>query len=174
MLYTDLDPKLSYVLAVTYANDHVYKRVQSLWANGEQLHEPFAIPKSAAVRLVVKVPQSLTKTGKLALQFRLHGEANVTVSIAELWANAPAKQTLRIDDAFGLYPFLSGKILDLTYEPLAGVAVKIFVQGQSNPLFDVKSGADGSFVIPQRRFEESFTEERFAHRCRDRQPLRNA
>jgi hypothetical protein len=74
MLYSELDPTLSYVLAVTYPNDHVYKRVQSLWGNGVQLHEPFAIPKSAAVRLVVKVPQSLTKTGKLALQFRLHGD----------------------------------------------------------------------------------------------------
>jgi len=29
-VYDDLDPKLSYVLALTYASDHVYKRVQSL------------------------------------------------------------------------------------------------------------------------------------------------
>ncbi|HEX2974089.1 MAG TPA: hypothetical protein VHP11_17280 [Tepidisphaeraceae bacterium] len=28
-VYTNLDPKLSYVLALTYASDHVYKRVQS-------------------------------------------------------------------------------------------------------------------------------------------------
>ena len=149
MLYTDLDSRLSYVLAVTYANDHVYKRVQSLWANGEQLHEPFALPAAKAVRIVVRVPQSLTKAGKMALQFRLHGEANVTVSVVELWADAPAKQTLRICDAFGLYPFVSGKILDMTYEPVAGAAVKVFAQGQSKPLFDVKSGADGSFTIPK-------------------------
>jgi hypothetical protein len=149
MLYSDLDPTLSYVLAVTYPNDHVYKRVQSLWGNGVQLHEPFAIPKSAAVRLVLKVPQSLTKTGRLALQFRLHGEANVAVAIVELWANAPAEQTLRICDAFGIYPFVSGKVLDMTYEPVPGAAVKIFAQGQSNAFFDVKSGADGSFIIPK-------------------------
>jgi hypothetical protein len=154
MLYTDLDPKLSYVLAVTYANDHVYKRVQSLWANGEQLHEPFALPPAKAARLVVRVPKSVTKTGKMALQFRLHGEENVTVSVVELWANAPAKQTLRICDVFGLYPNLSGKILDMTYEPVAGAAIEVFQRENDKPLAVVKSGADGSFNMPRRALKD--------------------
>ena len=34
-VYEHLDPDASYVLALTYASDHVYKRVQSLEANGD-------------------------------------------------------------------------------------------------------------------------------------------
>src|SRR5947208_8866345 len=32
-VYTNLNPALSYLLALTYASDHVYKRVQSLEAD---------------------------------------------------------------------------------------------------------------------------------------------
>jgi beta-galactosidase/beta-glucuronidase len=150
MLYSDLDPKLSYVLAVTYANDHVYKRVQSLWANGEQLHEPFALPAAKAVRVVVRVPESVTKTGKMALEIRQHNGPNATASIVELWADGPAtKDALKISDVVGLYPDLSGKILDMTYEPVVGAAVEVSLPGDDKPFAAVKSDADSSFHISQ-------------------------
>lgn len=148
MLYADLDPNLSYVLAITYANDHVYKRVQSLWANGEQLHEPFALPAAKAARVVVRVPKSLTKDGKLALEIRQHNGPNATMSIVELWANAPTNQSaLQITDVVGLYPELSGQILDMTYESVAGAAVEVFLPQNDKPVATAKSGSDGSFHI---------------------------
>ena len=55
-VYEHLDPDASYVLALTYASDHVYKRVQSLEANGVVLHGPYALPKAKATRVIVKVP----------------------------------------------------------------------------------------------------------------------
>ncbi|MCC6123453.1 MAG: hypothetical protein IT426_00675 [Pirellulales bacterium] len=150
MLYADLDPKLSYVLAVTYANDHVYKRVQSLWANGVQLHEPFALPSAKAVRVIVRVPDSATKSGKMALEFRQHNGPNATASIVELWANAPAKENaLRISDVAGSFPDLSGKVLDMTYEPVAGAVVEILQRENDKPSATAKSGVDGSFIIPK-------------------------
>ena len=89
-VYTNLNPKLSYVLALTYANDHVYHRVQSLEAgDGIVLHGPYALPNGKATRVIVKVPSEAMHDGKLTLTWKLHGEANVTVSIIELWADAP-------------------------------------------------------------------------------------
>jgi len=48
--FNDLDPKRDYVLALTYASDHVYKRVQSLWADGIELHGPMPLPHAKAIR----------------------------------------------------------------------------------------------------------------------------
>ena len=53
-VYTNLNPQLSYVLAITYANDDVYQRVQSLEANGITLHGPYALPKAQATRVIVR------------------------------------------------------------------------------------------------------------------------
>src|SRR5215472_13502531 len=58
-VYTNLDPKLSYLLALTYANDHVYHRVQSLEANGIVLHGPYALPSAKATRVIVNVPREV-------------------------------------------------------------------------------------------------------------------
>ena len=81
-VYTNLNPKLSYVLALTYANDHVYHRVQSLEAGeGILLHGPYVLPKGKATRVIVKAPSEATRDGKLTLRWKLLGEANVTVSI---------------------------------------------------------------------------------------------
>ncbi len=120
LLYTDLDPKLSYVLALTYSSDHVYNRVQSLWADGVELHEPYALPKAKASRVVVQVPERVTRGRRLALQLRIHGEVNATVSIAELWGTAPPKQdVLRVAAVSGLVGDLTGRVLDTAYEPAA-------------------------------------------------------
>ncbi len=69
LLYPDLDPQLSYVLALTYSSDHVYNRVQSLWADGVELHEPYALPKAKATRVVVQVPESVTKAAAWLCSF---------------------------------------------------------------------------------------------------------
>ena len=152
--YAELDPELSYVLAVTYASDHVYKRVQSLWANGVQLHEPYALPNAKAVRLIVKVPASVVQSGEMALQLRIHGEVNATVSIVELWANAPPKQdALRLSCVSGLVSELAGRVLDLAYEPVAGATVRLGRPGQSTPLANTQTQPDGWFRFPRNVFE---------------------
>ena len=174
MLYTDLDPKLSYVLAVTYANDHVYKRVQSLWANGEQLHEPFAIPKSAAVRLVVKVPQvgdenrqnglavpPSRRSKRHRLDRRALGQCPRQADLANLRRLRAVSLREREDSRHDLRT------------------------GRRRGRQDIRPGAIQPFVRreergrrlvhdPEERFEESAAEERFADRGRDRQPFRNA
>ena len=154
VLYPDVDPQLSYVLAVTYASDHVYKRVQSLWANGVQLHGPYAIPNAQAVRLIVKIPASVVQSGKIALQLRIHGEVNATVSIVELWGNAPPQHdTLRLSCVSGLVSELAGRVLDLAYEPVGGATVSLWRPGQSVSLANTASQPDGWFRFPRSVFE---------------------
>lgn len=89
-VYSDLDPGLSYVLALTYASDHVYHRVQSLEADGVVLHGPQALPQAKAMRVIVRVPPEVTRDGRMTLSWKIHGEVNATVSIIELWASAPS------------------------------------------------------------------------------------
>jgi len=155
LLYTELDPQLSYVLALTYASDHVYHRVQSLWADDVELHEPYALPKAIATRVVVRVPESVTQDGRMALQVRIHGEVNATVSIVELWASAPPKQdVLRVATVSGLVGDLTGRVLDMTYEPAAGAAVELLADKASSPLATAATDRDGWFRLPRRAFEE--------------------
>ena len=135
MQYDGLDPTLSYVLAVTYASDHVYKRKQSLWANGAQLHPPLVLPKAQAIRRIVSVPRKVTQSGKMQLQFRIHGEVNATVSIVELWANAPSPhKTLRLFGIGGMVGDLAGQVLDLAYEPVSNAVMQLHVAGEEQPL----------------------------------------
>ena len=125
--YEDLDPELSYVLALTYASDHVYHRVQSLWANGVELHGPLRVPNARSIRVIVKLPAGVTRDGKLSLELRIHGEVNATLSIAELWANARSKgNTLHLEGVSGLIGDLEGQVLDLAYKPAPGVTVRAF------------------------------------------------
>ncbi len=153
LLYTDLDPKLPYVLALTYSSDHVYNRKQSLWADGVELHEPYALPKAEATRVVVQVPESVTRGGRLALQLRIHGEVNATVSIVELWSTAPPKQdVLRVATVSGLVGDLTGRVLDMAYEPAAGATVDLLSSNSSVPLGTATTDADGWFRLPRETF----------------------
>lgn len=155
LLYTDLDPQLPYVLALTYSSDHVYNRVQSLWANGVELHEPCALPKAKATRVVVQVPESVTQGGRLALQLRIHGEVNATVSIVELWANAPPKQdVLRLATVSGLFGDLAGRVIDMAYEPAAGATVELLSPPATAPLATATTAADGRFRLPRQAFDK--------------------
>ncbi|MGO8746656.1 MAG: glycoside hydrolase family 2 TIM barrel-domain containing protein [Thermoguttaceae bacterium] len=155
LLYTDLDPKLSYALALTYASDHVYNRVQSLWASGVELHEPYALPKAKATRVVVRVPQSVTQRGRMALQLRIHGQVNATVSIVELWASVPPKQdVLRVATLSGLVGDLTGRVLDMAYEPAAGATVELLSSNASAPLATTVTAGDGRFQLPRKAFDQ--------------------
>ena len=143
-VYENLDPKLDYVLAVTYASDHVYKRVQSMWADDVQLHEPYALPNAQAVRLICKVPAEVTHDGKMTLEWRIHGEVNATVSIIELWASKPPPgSSIRFESVAGLYSELAGRVLGLTYDGVADVEVQLAHAG--NLLATTKTQPDGRF-----------------------------
>jgi len=100
--YNDLDPKRSYVLVMTYATDHVYKRIQSLWADGIELHGPMPLPTAKAIRAIVKVPAEVTQDGKMALVIKIHGEVNATASIIELWTPSITSGRLRISASWHL------------------------------------------------------------------------
>ena len=71
--YRGLDPTLSYVLALPYASDHVYERVQSLWPIGVELHGPYALHKARAVC------SEFAQFGCHALGNRAEGGAECTV-----------------------------------------------------------------------------------------------
>lgn len=151
--YDGLDPHRSYVIAVTYANDHVYKRVQSLEANGVQIHGPHAIPNAIAERLVYRIPESVTRNGRMNLEFKLHGEANVTVSSIELWATGEPKAQLHFDSVSGLYSDLVGRVCDMSYEPAPDVQVRLFgTTGQE--LATTQTAADGHFVFARTSFDK--------------------
>ena len=154
--YTNLDPNRSYVLALTYASDHVYRRVQSLWADGVELHAPLELPKAKATRVVVKVPQDVTRDGVMNLELRIHGEVNATVSVVELWADAPpAHPTIRIEGLSGLVGDLSGQVLDLAYDPAPDTTVRLFAPGATTALATATTGADGVFRFRREDFAGS-------------------
>ncbi|MHB8866599.1 MAG: glycoside hydrolase family 2 protein [Pirellulaceae bacterium] len=144
--YQDLDPGRTYLLVLTYASDHVYKRVQSLWANDVQLHGPLALPQAQAIRRIVRVPRAVTQSGQLDLQIRIHGEVNATASIVELWADGPPKMgTLQLSSVSGLVGDLTGQVQDIAFEPVADAQVQLGIAGVAQPLAVVRSQADGWF-----------------------------
>ena len=148
--YADLDPKLSYALAMTYASDHVYKRVQSLWAGGVQLHGPIALPNAKAIRVIVKVPESAVNDGKLALTIKIHGEVNATASIIELWASGPPKKTLRLTSVAGTIGGLTGRVVDMKNEGVKGAQVRLTAAGKTQALATTVTSDDGSFGFDER------------------------
>ncbi|HOX59139.1 MAG TPA: glycoside hydrolase family 2 TIM barrel-domain containing protein [Candidatus Paceibacterota bacterium] len=151
-VYDRLDPDASYLLALTYASDHVYNRVQSLEANGVILHGPHALPKAEATRVVVKVPRQVTQSGKMTLAWKIHGEVNATVSIIELWANKPAINGLRFGSITGLPGGLQGQVLDAVYDPVVGAQVRIRDDGNANTP-TATSGPEGIFGFARKEIE---------------------
>lgn len=151
-VYNDLDPRRSYVIAVTYANDHVYKRVQSLEANGVQIHGPHAIPKGAAERIIYRIPETVTGDGRMALDFKLHGEANVTVSVIELWATGKPAAELHFDSVSGLYSDLAGRVCDMSYEAAPGTRVRL-LDTNGSELATTQTAVDGRFAFARDTFD---------------------
>ena len=151
-VYEHLDPDASYVLALTYASDHVYKRVQSLEANGAVLHGPYALPKAKATRVIVKVPPEVTRDGKMTLSWKIHGEVNATVSLIELWANTPAMNRLRVGPIIGMPGGLQGQVLDASYEPVEGAQVRVW-DGRNTNGQVTTTGAEGMFYFGRKEVE---------------------
>jgi hypothetical protein len=151
--YTNLNPNLSYVLALTYASDHVYNRVQSLEADGVQLHGPYALPKAKAVRLIVRVPPEVTRDGHMALAWKIHGEVNATVSIVELWANAPASNGLQVASIAGWWNSLEGKVLDIAYDPVTNAQVTLSRRNAGTAI-STNTATDGTFSFARRAVEQ--------------------
>jgi hypothetical protein len=151
--YTNLNPALSYVLALTYASDHVYNRIQSLEANGVELHGPYPLPKAKATRLIVRVPPEVTRDGMMSLAWKIHGEVNATVSIVELWANAPASNGLQIASMAGWWNSLQGKVLDAAYEPVTNAKVTLS-RLNAGPTTAANTGADGTFSFTRQTVEQ--------------------
>lgn len=145
--YLDLDPKQSYILALTYANDHVYNRVQSLWANGIQLHGPYAIPKGKTIRVIVKVPQTIVKTGKLKLQIKKLAEANATVSIIELWSTGREMESLHLNSVVGTPEGLTGQVLDAAYNTMKDARISLYETGKAKPLSTSTVDDNGWFLL---------------------------
>jgi len=152
-VYEDLNPKLDYVLAVTYANDHVYNRVQSLHADGVELHGPYTLPKARAVRLILRVPAEVTRDGRMSLELKIHGEVNATVSIIELWATAPPPVSFQISGVSGVFSTLTGRALDLAYEGLAGAEVRLGRVGSRDALAITRTRPDGEFAFDRKLVE---------------------
>jgi len=151
-VYDQLDTNASYVLALTYASDHVYNRVQSLEANGVVLHAPYALPKAKATRVIVQVLTEVTRGGKMTLSWKIHGEVNATVSIIELWANRPATNGLRFASITGLPAGLQGQVLDATYDPVVGAQVKVWASDNtSTPV--TTTGSEGIFTFGRKEIE---------------------
>jgi len=148
-VYEHLDPDASYVLALTYASDHVYNRVQSLEANGVVLHGPYALPKAKATRVIVKVPPEVTREGKMRLAWKIRGEVNATVSIIELWANKPATNGLRFASVSGLPAGLQGQVLDAAYDPVVGAQVRVKAAGTTNTPATT-TGPEGVFTFSRK------------------------
>jgi hypothetical protein len=159
-VYDQLDPDTSYVLALTYASDHVYNRVQSLEANGVVLHGPYALPKAKATRVIVKVPPEVTREGKMTLSWKIHGEVNATVSIIELWANKPANNGLRFGSITGLPAGVQGQVLDATYDPVVGAQVRVRTEGTTNTPATA-TGPEGIFTFSRKEIEPFAAEGRY-------------
>jgi beta-galactosidase len=148
--YADLDPKLSYALALTYASDHVYKRVQSLWAGDTQLHPPIPLPSAKAIQVIVKVPESAVRDGKLALTIKIHGEVNATASIIELWSSGPPKNTLRMTSVAGTLGGLTGRVVDLKNDGVKDAQIKLFAAGKNELLATTTTAKDGTFNFDEK------------------------
>ena len=133
--------------------DHVYKRVQSLEADGVELHGPYALPKAKAVRLIVRVPPEVTRDGGMTLAWKIHGEVNATVSAVELWANARATNNLEVTSVAGWLSSLEGKVFDIASEPVTNARVTLSrIGGKQNLVTNTAS--DGSFSFARRTVEQ--------------------
>ena len=160
-VYERLDPDASYVLALTYASDHVYKRVQSLEANGVVLHGPHALPQAKATRVIVRVPAEVTRAGKMTLSWKIHGEVNATVSIIEIWADRPSASGLRFGPITGQPGGLQGQVLDAAYDPVVGAQVRVRADGATNTPA-ATTGTEGMFTFSRKEIEPFAAGGRFA------------
>ena len=154
MVYYDLDPNQTYALALTYATDQVFKRVQSLWADGVELHGPIALPKGKAIKVFVNVPRSVTEDGKMLLEIKIHGEVNATLSAIELWSSGPASpDALKLTSVSAVYSNLKGRVVDMIMKPIEDAVVKLTHKDDPNELASTRTDNEGWFEFPKNAYE---------------------
>ena len=125
-VYDHLAANLDCVLAVTYTSERGNKRVQSLWADGVQLHGPHTLADGKAERLLLRIPREAIRNGRLSLQFKLESGHNAVVSLVELWAAAPSPKVLHLYDINAFQTDLTGKVINLSYDmPVPDVTVEL-------------------------------------------------
>lgn len=158
-VYQNLSPALSYVVAVTYANEPFNNRVQSLYAGDIQLHGPRPLPRGGFERLVYRVPREAIHNGRLVLSLRLEGQVNVVVSAVELWAPLPSPEVLHIADVSALWKDLEGQVLDLRWDPVVDAKVQLLAKPSAQPFAEVYTDAEGRFRVPRAVLERNVTGE---------------
>lgn len=162
LVYDDLDPKLSYALALTYPNDKTYNRIQSLWANGVELHGPRILPKGKVTKVMVSVPSSVTKDGKMHLEIKINGEVNATLSVIELWSSGPSKSNqnrLHLGFISALPDGIAGNLTDITYEPKVGAEISLIQPSTGRILATTTTDAKGLYRIANKAFESLIPKE---------------
>lgn len=145
LVYDGLDPDVDWIVAVTYANEPHNARVQSLWAGEVLLHVPYALPRGGVARLLFHLPAEAFDEGRLRLSCRLEGPVNVVVSAVELWAPLPSPPVLRLLASPAPYVGISGQVLDLACEPVAGAAVEL--RAGAERLAVAHTDAEGGFAF---------------------------
>lgn len=146
-VYTGLDPGRPYTVAVTYSNEAFNDRVQTLHADGIELHGPHDLPKGGAERLTFPVPPQALAEGVLRLSFGLIRGPNAVVACVELWTDVPPPAQLHILDLFGLWGPLTGTLVDGTWQPVAGAQVTLRSVGDSTDHAQTLSDHLGRFTF---------------------------
>lgn len=152
--YTDIDPKLTYALALTYATDHVYKRVQSLWAGDIELHGPIPLPNGKAINVYVNVPPSAIQDGKLSLKIRIHGEVNATVSAIELWSSGVRKDKLKLSSVAAIPGGLTGRLEDMTFAGTEGTTIELRSVRDDKVLASTVTDKNGYFTFDDKLWRD--------------------
>ncbi|MCC6445256.1 MAG: hypothetical protein IT210_17575 [Armatimonadetes bacterium] len=152
-VYENLNPNLTYVLAVTYASETFNRRIQSLAAGPVTLHGPRPLPVGGSERLLFRLPAQAVREGRLTLRFDLEGPVNVVVSAIELWAEAPSPNILYLTDISGLFTDLTGRALDISFEGVSSVPVALRREGAAEEIAATLTAPDGSFRFERKLFE---------------------
>ncbi|HWX22690.1 MAG TPA: glycoside hydrolase family 2 TIM barrel-domain containing protein [Candidatus Binatia bacterium] len=88
----------------------------------------------------------------MTLSWKIHGEVNPTVSIIEVWANAPSTNGLRLSCLSGLPASLQGQVLNLAYDPVSNACVRVAGLGRSDAL-TTNAGPEGTFSFSRKEIE---------------------
>lgn len=150
LVYEDLDPTRSYILALTYGNRGDDHWAQRLEADGVSLHGPLVVAKGQTKRVLVQVPPTVTQDGKMRLRIRNLDGTDAMVSIVELWATGKPKKMLRIATVLGTPDGLSGHVMDMAYQGVENVPVRLVRAGDHQTLATAMTKAGGAFTFPKK------------------------
>lgn len=147
MVYDDLDPKVPYVLAVTYATENVLRRIQSLTAGSVVIHEAHDLPMGKSERLLFEIPADAFEDGRLKLHFIRNDGPNAVVSMVELWAPLPSPDIfhlLAIPSATGV---IAGSVTDVACDGIPDVEISVCNPTTNETYASTVTGPEGAFRI---------------------------